>query len=532
MKKLIKKLLYLIVNLGCNYTWKEITNNLGLLKKKNIRYLLYERLIPKMRFELFWKKIIEQLKSEDLKSIESIFNIIDDESKFILSKLLYFAGLYGDETTKMVLQFAKETTNIDYRYWTTQDISRFTFLLQSGFYPEYYNDRRELLKQVAIDMRLTIPKKRQEESDKLCIVTHLLADSEKNSVQRCVDMISKGLLPCFSEIQVFPLDVFSPGKKELNELTTVLPYKPSIYEKKDIQQLLPDGVKVHYPEGENYKEKAQDVLNSIYAFNPCVILDMSDEYSAISYHYSKDFFTLYLPLRDTNSSLFFNAIVGAPKWKFHESNLKFNSVDIKMVKEWNFPEYVPSRIKHHNRESLEIAKDAFVIISIGNNSTTFTKEFIDEMCSLVADHNFIWLLVGQDAPEYMKNTYKNLYEKHLIIEHGYEQNLYSICTLCNVHVRPNMTGGSGATAIAAMAGLPIAMTNYLCDPSRWLGVDFHSDISTYRDLKNYIVELSVNKDFYNSEKNKVLSLINDAIDTPEKWKALAQILKGEDEHDK
>ena len=95
-----------------------------------------------------------------------------------------------------------------------------------------------------------------------------------------------------------------------------------------------------------------------------------------------------------------------------------------------------------------------------------------------------------------------------------------------------MTGGSGATAIAAMAGLPIAMTNYLCDPSRWLGVDFHSDISTYRDLTNYIVELSVNKDFYNSEKNKVLSLINDAIDTPEKWKALAQILKGEDEHDK
>lgn len=529
MKEKIKYLIVLLSNSFCNYSWNDIEKEPIKLNKRAKRYIFVIKLFPFIKFEWFWNKNIQELKTLGFNRFDRLFNEVDDNSKFIITKLLYFSGRLNNETSEIILEFANNTHIPEYRYWITQDISRFTFHLQNGFYRNYYNDRRELLKRSVEEMKLTIPKKSSKESGKLCIVTHLLADSEKNSVQRCVDMICKGLMPYFSEIHIITLDIFSASRKEL---ATVLPYKSAIVYKKQIEKLLPVGVKVHYTEGSNYKEKAQDSLNAIYAFNPSVILDMSDEYSAISYYYSKNFYTVYLPLRDTNSSLYFNAIVGAPKWKFTESNEQFNSVDINLVKEWSFPEYVPEKSIIHERKGLSIPDDAFVIISIGNNSTTFTKEFIDEMCSLVADHNFIWLLVGQDAPEYMKNTYKNLYDKHLIIEHGYEQNLYSICTLCNVHVRPNMTGGSGATAIAAMAGLPIAMTNYLCDPSRWLGIDFHSDISTYRDLTNYIVELSVNKDFYNSEKNKVLSLINVAIDTPEKWEALAQILKGEDEHDK
>lgn len=529
MKFIIIKLIIYFSNLGCNYHWNKFQINYKLFEKRCRRFVIVKRLFPLLRFEWFWKDNIDEMQADGSNSVRRLYNLVNEDSKYVLSKILFFAQRYSDENCKNIMDFARITSNPSYRYWTTMDISRFTFLLQTGFYPEYYNDRKVLLKRSVEEMRLTIPKKSSKESDKLCIVTHLLADSEKNSVQRCVDMICKGLLPYFSEIQIITLDIFSESRKEF---ATVLPYKSAIIYKKQIEKLLPVGVKVHYPEGINYMEKAQDSLNAIYAFNPSVILDMSDEYSAISYYYSKDFYTVYLPLRDTNSSLYFNAIIGAPKWKFAESNERFNSIDINLVKEWSFPEYVPEKSINHERKGLSIPEDAFVIISIGNNSTTFTKEFIDEMCSMVANHNFIWLLVGQAAPEYMKNTYKHLYDNHLIIEHGYEQNLYSICTLCNVHVRPNMTGGSGATAIAAMAGLPIAMTNYLCDPSRWLGVDFHADISTYRDLTNYIVEISVNKDFYNSEKNKVLSLINVAIDTPEKWEALAQILKGEDEHDK
>lgn len=529
MKENIKRVAIFWLNIFCDYSWSDIEKHPKKLNKRIKRYAFVIKLFPLIKFEWFWKRNIAEIETKGFEDFNRLFDLVDDYSKFIISKLLYFSKQLDNQNCKKVLDFAKKTKIPEFRYWITQDISRFTFHLQNGFYPEYYSDRRGLLNQICLDTQLRIPEKREETGSKLCIITSMLDKSIMNSTQRVATMISKALLSEFQEICIFPLDTFATIGGEGNTLSTVLPYRPSIESKKEIAEQLPDCVQVHYPKGSNYKEKAQDTLNAIYAYNPCAILDMSDEYSAISYYYSQDFYTVYLPLRDTNSSSFFTYIVGAPKWKFAESNQKFNSIDKNAVKEWNFPEYVPYKTNIHNRENLSIPEDAFVMISIGNNATTFTKEFVDEMCSMIAIHNFVWLLVGQKAPEYMKNTYKHLFDNHLIIEHGYEQELYSICSVCDIHVRPNMTGGSGATAIAAMAGLPIAMTNFSCDPSRWLGIDFHPGISTYQDLTKYIIELSHNEDYYNSEKNIVLSLINDAVDTPDKWKQLAQILKGGDE---
>lgn len=525
MKKYIKKIMTMFLEIGCKCSWNTETPSYLLINKKSSRFCKIKKIFPNFRFEWFWYNDIEEIRTKGINDFENLFNKVDDFSKFVISKLLYFSNSYNNKNSKIVLQFAKDTTCKDYRYWTTMDISRFTFLSQKGFYPEYYNDRKKLFIQVNRELNLEIPQKKDNNNNKLCIVTHLLDKSLSNSVQRVVSMISKNIVNDFDEITIFPLDIFTPSKCEEHKLTTVLPYNASINSKQSIAELLPKKVKVCYPYGKNYKDKFQNIIDSIYNYNPSCILDMSDEYSIISYYYSRDFYTVYFPLRDTNSSMFFNTIVGAPKWKFEETNKIYNSIDICKVSEWNFPEYVPIKTNNHTRSQLGINEKDFVLISIGNNESTFTNIFVDEICSIVKKNNFVWILVGQGAPKYMHKKYGELFSSNKIIEYGYEKELYSLCSICNVNVRPNMTGGSGATAIAAMAGVPVAMTNFLCDPSRWLGVDYLSDIHNYHDLSKYIEKLYCNKQFYQYEKKKICSLINCAVDSPQKWRLLVDILK-------
>ncbi len=526
LKRMIKSLVIKVINLGCNRPMITLLQNEFLLKKRINRYKMVKSIYPNMKFLWFWKDNIEELKSVQEETIICSFVCLSDEPKYYLTKLLYYSGKYNDRIAHMVLRFAKETNRADFRYWITMDISRFTFHLQKGFYPDYYLERKNLLKQICYDLELIKPAK-SEHSNKLCIITMLLNGDIHNSVTRVAMMVSKGLIFEFEEICIFPLDTFTPVGSEKKTLTTVLPYGASIKTESDIKKLLPIGVKVHYPEGRTYQEKAQDVLDAIYAFNPYVILDMSDEYSAISYFYFKDFYTCYLPLRDTNSSSFYSVIVGAPKWKFIESNTLFNSVDISKVREWNFPEYVPPKTHSHSRTALGIPEDTFVLVSIGNNAMCFSEDFVDSICSLIRKNDMVWLLVGQGAPEYLKQKYVELIEQRKVIEHGYESELFSLCSVCDVLVRPNTTGGSGATAIAAMAGLPVAMTKFLCDASRWLGVDY-SKIDTYIDLAVYIEQLFLHRDFYKRERDRCMELVRTSVDSKEKWLSLARILKGEE----
>ena len=81
-------------------------------------------------------------------------------------------------------------------------------------------------------------------------------------------------------------------------------------------------MKVFYLKRKNYEEKFQEALDYIYSYNPTTILDMSDEYSVISYYYSKDFPTYYLPLRSNVSSSFFSKIL-VDKFSYNMLNEKY-----------------------------------------------------------------------------------------------------------------------------------------------------------------------------------------------------------------
>ena len=95
--------------------------------------------------------------------------------------------------------------------------------------------------------------------------------------------------------------------------------------------------------------------------------------------------------------------------------------------------------------------------------------------------------------------------------------------IVDVVLRQNVTGGSGGTAISAMKGLPIVMTNRFCDASRWLGMDY-SDIETYEGLMVEIQRLKSDKEYYIHRQDLVKALVSAAVDSDEKWNELFRLL--------
>ena len=84
----------------------------------------------------------------------------------------------------------------------------------------------------------------------------------------------------------------------------------------------------------SYKERYQFFLNSIYNENPDVIIDIADEFSPVSFFYSKDFPTLYMPMRIGASSQFFTAIEGV-SWKIQMLNSKYCFITNELIINWS-----------------------------------------------------------------------------------------------------------------------------------------------------------------------------------------------------
>lgn len=535
VNRIIKKCVISCLTVLFKASFEDIANDSIVFSNQVMLYKKIIKFFPFIKFEFAFNKIIEnvvEMKADPKMANQAnlIFSQLfangNDDVKITIVKLLYFTQLLTDENCKKIMDYALHTNNPDYRYWITQDISRITFRLQSGFYPDYYNDRNKLIEKIAKESGFDrASKKTNHKSNKICIICSMLDKSIANSTQRVVKMVTDGLADYFDEIQIVTLDVFSPSKSEKRKLCTSFPRKASVEYSKQIEALLNNKkIKIHYSMGKNYRERMQDALYTIDSYNPDVILDMSDEYSIISYQYSKDYYTVYLPLRGGASSLFYTKILSL-KWKAEISNNRFKCIDLDRIEEWIFPEFVPKSDGEYLRKEYKLDDKDFILVTVGNNTGSCTDDFINAVVRILKEHeNIKWILVGEKGPAYLHLNYKSYLDNCKIIEWGYESNLSALYKMCDVLVRPNMTGGSGATAIAAMNKIPISMTSYLCDPSRWLGVDF-SKCDTYEQQLEDVMHMYHDKEYYLQRSEVSYNLVMKVVDEKIAWKSLALILK-------
>lgn len=537
MKKFLKKFLAKFPRFFLRFKYEDYLYSIQWITKISKLYCFFKNYVKIYSLPMFLETYIEDIKkyvkneNKDIfiKNLLKNFESIDDDSKMILLFILYYSKLLTDDVVERYMKYAQKTKNKKFRYWFTMDISRMTFLIQMGVYDDYYNDRKKLLSQICDDCKFEIPKKsKKNKNNKLCIVTHCLEPTVFNSVQRVAMLISKGLNKYFDEIMVITLDCFATTKNEKKETITTFSREFSIKKQREIQKMFEKNVKVYCVHIGDYKKRYQEALDYIYKYNPNIILDMSDEYSIISYYYSKDYLTFYLPLRNNVSSSFFNYFL-CDENIYNALNKKYNCVEEKKVLNWTFPEYVPSTQSKYSRDNIKLNKNSFIIITIGNNDKVIDDLLADKMGKLLQEHeDFIWLLVGGDATEYMHKNFSDLFDKRKIIEWGFEKELAGLCKICDVVLRPNTTGSSGATAIAAQQGIPVVMTNFLCDPMRWLGIDY-TNIDNYDKLIEEIVHLHEDKEYYRLMQKKILEKINDAINEEKSWKRLNDLMKSKRE---
>ena len=479
--------------------------------------------------ELFLSPYIDQLKklfaSNETKNkvVDMWMRKFDDSSddiKIFISKLVFLTNSIKDDSSRTIMEFARTTKNADYRYWTVMDISMFTFLASDGFYSNYYNDRKRLLTKIVEEQIIKIPsRKKQSSQSRICIITFMFKGHIQSSVQRVVNMVTNAMATRADEVMLISLESFCLSSKEGTQINTARKKTSAKVYKKKVKAMVDPQVTVLYAIGDSIKKRMQDAIDKIYQFNPTCIIDVSDEFSPISELYSRDYPVIYMPLRISGSSMTYTRILGTD-WMYGKVNNKFNCIDMLRVANWMLPEYVPPEGERILRIDLGIQEDSFVIVSVGYNSSGFSNEMVDAICSLLKMHEkYCWLLVGENGSSYLHNKYSELLSQKRIIEHGYENNLSGLYKACDVFLRSETTGGSGATAIAAMQSLPIVMSDYECDPMRWLGKDY-SMLHSPSEIISEIEKLSEDTEYYSSKKKQVTELVNKATDENYWWDRL------------
>lgn len=458
-----------------------------------------------------------------------VFVHSDENLQYFITKMFFLTEIVDQYIAKTIMAFAKNTSNADYRYWTTMDISNVLFNSQIGLYKGFYNERKKLLEQIALEGKYKVERDKSNKTATgvLGIVVYQLEPSIQNSVFRCLKMVVDGLEKYYDKICVISTDSFYTSSNDI--CATTIYYKYSKLTSSDVSDkckfFFGDKVKVLAINNGNFRQRNQELLTKLYAISPETIIDLTDEFSPASFFYSKDFTTFYIPLRAGISSSFFSYQLG-PKWRLEAMCEKYGErIDMDKAIEWSFPEYLPQMIECYDRSSVGLEDKSFVIVTAAYVSKICSNDFSDAICSLLRKNtDFVWLIVGDTVPEYIHCNYEDLIVSRQIIERAYENNLFALFKLCNLYLRTEVTGGSGATAIAAMAGLPIVMTNYLCDPMRWLGKDY-SVISSLDQLVNEINRLYKDSEYYEEKKQICQRLVDDAVDAEKKWKQLLDIMK-------
>ncbi len=499
-------------------------------------YYFVLKLFPKFPFKLFFANNASRIKywfNED-PSVKTVFisrlfefySSSSEKERMFLNCLIAECGLLDDSTSNQILNYQMQSINNDCIYWSTIDSSYAVFGTGKGLYANYYNDRKRIFEKIARESNLIINRQHKEQTkSKICIITYQLNPDLHNSAQRVCSMFANNLVDYCDDLLVLCMDTTTKSNIECKSYCTLIRTPQSSNHRKSISNLFAEGVNVYYSSGKNYIEKAQDSLEYLYNYNPSFIIDLTDEYSPFSYIYSKDYFTVYFPLRVGVSSQFFSKII-SEKNNFRIVNNKYNHVlDESMIIDWVFPEYVPEMRSSKNKYDIGLNSNTFVVATIGNNGS-IEDGLVDVMKEyLEYNSDCVWLLIGYPAPDYLKNTCQELIHNKKIIEWGYENDLMGLCSACDVVLRQNISGGSGGTAIAAMKGIPIVMTSEFCDANRWLGSDY-SKINSYKGLVDEIDRLKKDSLYYADKSREVKNLVSKAIDSKDKWQNLYDLLTG------
>ena len=274
-KQKVKTIVSKVFSLFLTHDINKILGEYKYLQQYQRRYAQISKVFPRCSIELFiidLSKTIRRALREKVctynqlaESLLIIFQEANDDTKMFISKLFYFTQVMTDDISKALVDFAMQTANKNYRYWTTSDISKITFMLQKGIYPEYYNERKLLLEKIAIESNFKINRNSKISGSKmkLCIVSYLLDDDLYNSMQRVTMMLANGLIDYFDEILVLTLDSFYVSESDKMSINTIFKRPLSAKKAEGIRKMFNEKVKIEFVSDGSFEHRYQNALDII-----------------------------------------------------------------------------------------------------------------------------------------------------------------------------------------------------------------------------------------------------------------------------
>lgn len=424
--------------------------------------------------------------------------------------ILYLAGMFDAELMEHMLECLLKIEREEMRlllHGMFIESSLMCFLHPEYLFPEFYNMRRALLKQVCgmYDFRMETGRRQKQKdgkTNKICILTHILYDQTSSPTLLALQL--GGMLANLGyEVMLMPLDVC--GYMAL-ENPVFCPIGFEMYgDSREFEEyhkrVCHPKVAVEYTDEAELKKKMQLELNKIAAFSPDLILDMTDEFSILSYIYSQHFTTLYLPMRGYQSSSFFTYFAARDRNDFALESSIYHSVDENAVVEFPVCILPPEPQTVYKRHDFLLEDHDFVLVTVGGRlNTEMSSEFIDLICSkLLSKPNIKWIIIGS-TNDYLSQTYADYISRKKVIYIPYEKDLPAFYKLCNLYINPKRMGGGASITWAMHNGLPVATLSNPNDVMPVIGVENAAD--NYTQMIDYVLALWSNPVSWkqNSEK--------------------------------
>ncbi len=405
--------------------------------------------------------------------LTELFSLVDREEcleyKVIMLRIFMEAGLVNGEWTRRFLAAARQIEPLDSRYLLLSDIAIFPVHFAQCLYREFYLELREAYRELVESYRLRVPNKRRKNAEngrkKAAVLLNWLGGTfSHGDFKRYLieELAEEGF-----EVQIFCLDI----RLWYSQMCFIEPFdgmscnvRPSASYASIHKKMLGDIARFRYIEGRAVKQRMQESIDKISAWNPDVIIDITDEVAPQSYILNQYFPVYFVPMRGFPSSMFFGRKLVEGKRAAEYCNQLFPSLSEGQMADCFMKVAMPEKSNNRNRKKYHWQEQDFIMITVGGRlDHELEEDFLRQICRMLRENlDMKWLLVGTSKIPVLKDVCNDLLESEQIRVLGYESDLAGLLGICDVFLNPKRSGGGITQLWAAELDVPV-----VADASMW-----------------------------------------------------------------
>lgn len=423
----------------------------------------------------YFAYIIAEIRMAEEKDglLAELLSLVDREEcleyKVIMLRIFVEAGLVNGEWTRRFLAAARQIEPLDSRYLLLSDIAIFPVHFARCLYREFYLDLREAYRELveAYELRAPTPKSKTAEGarKKAAVLFNWLGGTfSHGDFKRYLieELAEEGF-----EVQIFCLDI----RLWYSQMCFIEPFdgmsckvRPSSSYASIHKRMLGDIAQFRYIEGRAVKQRMQESIDKISAWNPDVIIDITDEVAPQSYILNQYFPVYFVPMRGFPSSMFFGRKLVEGKRAAEYCNQLFPSLSEGQMADCFMKVAMPEKSNNRNRKKFHWQEQDFIMITVGGRlDHELEEDFLRQICCMLRENlDMKWLLVGTSKIPVLKEVCNDLLEFEQIRVLGYESDLAGLLGICDVFLNPKRSGGGITQLWAAELDVPV-----VADASMW-----------------------------------------------------------------